>query len=651
MSSSSLNDFSLKYVVLKKLSLSSRFILVLCFCFFSFLSFGMKTSEPDIPKKVATDPVALAKYLTKDAKTQKEKVEAIYGWITGNIKYDKKQLESPKLLKNQDAIKVLKSKKAVCYGYSVLFKVMCEAVGIPCEIIPGYVLDSDFIEGKYLHVDYHAWNAFKLDGKWYLCDPTWDSGHFGMDASNFTKWFYRVFRKKKKDEYPRNKKVFLQTTSKDHFMVSSDTFALRHLPSHPMWQLRTNVIPVSVFEKGPDTVEVYLSNESLPTQDYVYEIDEFQELEDEEKPVYLGEVGHTFNSRNTTIKTAEYANYLTVLGDKNVRKVLKQSPVAQKELAIFLKQKNDTIKKYLKLSQKNEKAAFKNNKAVEKQYFKEISIQHKSLDKSRKTLEKNVEKSKNRINKSTSMFNDLLKNNKKFDYQFKLKLDESFHSIEEEEDIQAIKHLRSRREDLNKVLSGDFTNEKLAELLKATSYALEYTKYSLSAIKVNSHAVDEVLSTIYFKEDSLLQVANSFATDQIVYEAFNKLFIDSCKALIRDYKALSRTFKAKNDKKYNRLVIEFEQEINDITRIMLIYAVNGKKYNAQYVQYLTSLKSILSSLKVAQNKQTKTEEERQKEILNREELRNKRAEKFYESIEKLLKESEKFVKQSKKLMT
>ena len=33
----------------------------------------------------------------------------------------------------------------------------------------------------------HAWNAAKIEGKWYLIDPTWNSGYVDR-ASGFTKF-------------------------------------------------------------------------------------------------------------------------------------------------------------------------------------------------------------------------------------------------------------------------------------------------------------------------------------------------------------------------------------------------------------------------------------------------------------------------------
>lgn len=614
-------------------------------------AFCLATSDPEIPKSIQKDTYKLAKYLTKNANTEKEMVASIYEWITSNIAYDVKQTERARLNKNQEVEKVLKKKKAICYGYAELFKSLCTAVGVNCEIVPGYVRDENFIKGKYMHIDYHCWNAYEADGEWYLCDPTWDSGHMGMDAAKITKWFYKTFRKKKKDKYPKNKYMFIQSPTKDHYMVPKDTFLLRHLPAHPMWQLRDQVLPMFVFENEVDTIRKYLYNDEYYTQDFQRAVEGYQDMDDDDKPIFLGETGFAFNPRNTTIKTAEYTKYLTLLNDKELQQQIKNSSVARKDLAIFLNEKNDTVKKYLKLSVKMEKTAFKHNNKLEKIYFKELSGQHKILAKSLKTTDKNVNKAVSKIEKSNNTFNGLLKKHKKFNYQYDMELSSSYHNIKDEDHITKLEALRNRREELSQVLKKEFSNNNLKELYQSISYALEYTKHNLSIIEVNNHLIDDVLNIVYFKQDSLIDNANDLVINSILNETFSKSYIDSCKALIRAYKSLSRDFKSENNKKYNRLTVELEKEINDITRMMLNYSLNGKKYNRVYLQRLSQIENVLGSIKRTQEKQTKAEEKRKKEIDKNEELRNKKANKLFDKIEDLLNSSEKFVKKNKRLLS
>src|SRR5690606_29018078 len=87
---------------------------------------------------------SLAKELTKNSTTELEKVRAIFIWITDNIEYDFELYKSPEL---QDEIytseaniieHTLKSKKAICSGYSFLFKSLCDEIGIESVSITGF---------------------------------------------------------------------------------------------------------------------------------------------------------------------------------------------------------------------------------------------------------------------------------------------------------------------------------------------------------------------------------------------------------------------------------------------------------------------------------------------------------------------------------
>ena len=56
----------------------------------------------------------------------------------------------------------LKNKYAVCAGYALTFKLLCETAGLECDYVAGTA------------GGYHAWNQVKVDGKWYNVDVTWD---------------------------------------------------------------------------------------------------------------------------------------------------------------------------------------------------------------------------------------------------------------------------------------------------------------------------------------------------------------------------------------------------------------------------------------------------------------------------------------------
>ena len=100
--------------------------------------------------------------LALDGKTTYQKVQAIYDWITRNVRYDKKNLDDNSYYLKYTAFAAAINKTAVCQGYTNLFYRLANDAGIDCRIITG---------GK------HAWNIVQMDdGKYYCMDATWDEG-------------------------------------------------------------------------------------------------------------------------------------------------------------------------------------------------------------------------------------------------------------------------------------------------------------------------------------------------------------------------------------------------------------------------------------------------------------------------------------------
>jgi hypothetical protein len=131
----------------------------------------------------------LSKALTNGLQTDLEKIYVIHKWVTNNISYDTKSYFA-KDVKNTTlygyntsdlghANAALEKRLAVCDGYSELVLQLGLAANLSVEKITGYVNDSYF--GNKKEDRYHAWNAVKIDGAWYLMDATWDAGSVGED--------------------------------------------------------------------------------------------------------------------------------------------------------------------------------------------------------------------------------------------------------------------------------------------------------------------------------------------------------------------------------------------------------------------------------------------------------------------------------------
>lgn len=110
-----------------------------------------------------------AQELTKNSKNDSDKIEAIYSYIVKNIKYDTAKAEDVKSGYIPSVDDVFKTKKGICYDYSVLFASMLRSVGVPVKVLMGTSKDV---------TEYHAWNQVysKAKKEWIVVDTTLDAG-------------------------------------------------------------------------------------------------------------------------------------------------------------------------------------------------------------------------------------------------------------------------------------------------------------------------------------------------------------------------------------------------------------------------------------------------------------------------------------------
>jgi hypothetical protein len=169
------------------------FLAILFFLPLRFYSQG-QTNFYAIDSKVASISIAkadtLAKQLASLGKTDREKVRAIFRWITEHIDYNVMPIGRGKKkphsfynepddssvalppLNERVAAKVLNTRVAFCEGYSRLFKILCDHAGIKAEVIYGYARTNN---NRRFAVN-HTWNSVFIDSSWHLLDVTWASG-------------------------------------------------------------------------------------------------------------------------------------------------------------------------------------------------------------------------------------------------------------------------------------------------------------------------------------------------------------------------------------------------------------------------------------------------------------------------------------------
>ncbi|MGB0177361.1 MAG: transglutaminase domain-containing protein [Owenweeksia sp.] len=171
--------------------------------------------------------------LTHNLPTEVEKFRALYTWICRNIENDylayQKNKRKRELFRN-DSIKLAEwnrsfgkemfhtlyhEQKTVCTGYAWLLQEMANLAGIPCKIINGYARTS-YSNVEQLSTLNHSWNAVKLNGKWYLCDPTWSSGNL------YEHW---------------GTTLFVQEYNEGFFLTDPAFFFRSHYPEDSTWTL------------------------------------------------------------------------------------------------------------------------------------------------------------------------------------------------------------------------------------------------------------------------------------------------------------------------------------------------------------------------------------------------------------------------------
>lgn len=185
------------------------------------------------PAKLHRDFGALTDYLAGVDTSSLQRVRSFYTWITKNIDYDPEAYNDGRRRVNRSTNDVLRRQRAVCFGYSILFRDMCRRIGISCEIVHGYVRQNG-IAG--LSAPNHSWNAVQINGQWQLLDLTWASGNKGMQE------FY--------------------------FLTPPEVLLETHLAAEPMWQLVDCPVPPATFQKEAAYTQAYLQN--CPKRDYAF---------------------------------------------------------------------------------------------------------------------------------------------------------------------------------------------------------------------------------------------------------------------------------------------------------------------------------------------------------------------------------------------
>lgn len=175
-----------------------------------------------MPEDVETSPKAVATYIAQREKDPFQRVKALHDYVASRIAYDVAILSLPNSQwPSQEAGAVFAARKGVCSGYALLLQELGRHSGDEIEYVTG---DSRDLGGD-VGGGGHAWNAAKIEGRWYLIDATWNAGHVDdkFNPSYGTRYLF----------------------SPPHI------FGLDHFPERDAWQLREQPITRGEFMRQP----------------------------------------------------------------------------------------------------------------------------------------------------------------------------------------------------------------------------------------------------------------------------------------------------------------------------------------------------------------------------------------------------------------
>jgi hypothetical protein len=173
---------------------------------------------------------SLAGYVSQRVPAPLARLKALHDWVADRVAYDADSYLAGRY-PPQDAQTVFKTHLSVCAGYANLLEALSRAAGLEVLYIPG----DARTQGNDLSGQGHAWNAARIDGKWYLLDATWDSGF--LQGSHFEKRY-----------------------STEYFLTPPRIFNVDHLPDDSRWQLLDKPLTRGEFLRQPALSPLFFAN-------------------------------------------------------------------------------------------------------------------------------------------------------------------------------------------------------------------------------------------------------------------------------------------------------------------------------------------------------------------------------------------------------
>ncbi|HEY9679913.1 MAG TPA: transglutaminase domain-containing protein [Drouetiella sp.] len=188
---------------------------------------GIHPVVANMPKSAETSISSVAHYISQREKDPFLLVKALHDYVADRVAYDAKSYYSGNI-PDQDAKTTFKKRVSVCAGYANLLSALGEAIGQKIVVVSGDARESSAADiNTKLAGNGHAWNAAKIQGRWYLIDACWDSG------------------------YTSRAKGFEKNYRTEYLMPPPVVMISNHFPDDTTWQLLKKPLSRGEFLRQP----------------------------------------------------------------------------------------------------------------------------------------------------------------------------------------------------------------------------------------------------------------------------------------------------------------------------------------------------------------------------------------------------------------
>lgn len=172
-----------------------------------------------MPEATKQSLPAIAAYIQQQEPNPYLQVKAIHDYVADRVHYDFQTLDAGGY-PPYDAETVNRTASGVCAGYAMLFKALAEHAGYETHYVTGKVRDElGMFDGSS-----HAWNAVRVEQRWFLLDVTWDSEHAARKHG---------------------------VRGTEYLFTPPSVFGMDHFPKEERWQLLDDPLTRGEFIRQP----------------------------------------------------------------------------------------------------------------------------------------------------------------------------------------------------------------------------------------------------------------------------------------------------------------------------------------------------------------------------------------------------------------